>query len=92
MADPFAFRRVEHPDGFVRPSGHSLLRGEQDEPALPAVAETAHPMPDVEKKRLALLLAVVADIDTGSICLSTIRRNVALPTRSSSGPTPWFGC
>src|SRR5690348_17111829 len=34
-------------------------------PALPAVAETAHPMPDVEKKRLALLLAVVADIDTG---------------------------
>ena len=34
-------------------------------PALPTVAETAHPMPDVEKKRLALLLAVVADIDTG---------------------------
>src|SRR5262249_915595 len=26
---------------------------------------TAHPMPDVEKKRLALLFAVVADIDTG---------------------------
>jgi hypothetical protein len=49
-------------------------------------------MSDVEKKRLALLLAVVADIDTGSICLSTIWRNVALPTRSSSGPTPWFGC
>jgi hypothetical protein len=34
-------------------------------PALPAVVETAHPMPDVEKKCLALLLAVVADIDTG---------------------------
>src|SRR5689334_14230508 len=34
-------------------------------PALPAVAETAHPVADVEKKRLALLLAVVADIDTG---------------------------
>jgi len=27
--------------------------------------ETAHPVPDVEKKRLALLLAVVPDIDTG---------------------------
>src|SRR5262249_26053856 len=33
-------------------------------PALPTVAETAHPVPDVEKKRFALLLAVVADIDT----------------------------
>src|SRR6266446_3437753 len=59
---------------------HSLARGEHlrhlllekritfdiaARPALPAVAETAHPMPDVEKKRLALLLAVVADIDTG---------------------------
>src|SRR5438132_1768379 len=59
---------------------HSLARGEHlrhlllenrisfdiaARPALPAVAETAHPVPDVEKKRLALLLAVVADIDTG---------------------------
>ena len=59
---------------------HSLARGEHlrhlllekriafdivARPALPAVAETAHPMPDVEKKRVALLLAVVADIDTG---------------------------
>jgi hypothetical protein len=61
-------------------------------PALPAVVETAHPMPDVEKKCLALLLAVVADIDTGFDLLSTIRCNVALPIRSSSGPTPWFGC
>src|SRR4051794_38524260 len=59
---------------------HSLSRGEHlrhlllqqritfdvaPRPALPAVAETAHPMPDVEKKRLALLLTIVANIDTG---------------------------
>jgi hypothetical protein len=32
-----------------------------ERPALPPVAETAHPMPDVEKKHLTLLLAVVAE-------------------------------
>ncbi len=34
-------------------------------PALPAVAKPAHPPPHVKEKRLALLLAVIADIDPG---------------------------
>ena len=34
-------------------------------PALPAPAEPAHAMADIEKERLALLLAVIADIDAG---------------------------
>src|SRR5215207_7432740 len=34
-------------------------------PALPAAAEPAHAVADIEKERLALLLAVVADIDAG---------------------------
>jgi hypothetical protein len=34
-------------------------------PALPGAAEAAHPMLDVEEKALALLLAVVADVDAG---------------------------
>ena len=34
-------------------------------PALPAAAEPAHAVADIEEERLALLLAVVADIDAG---------------------------
>src|SRR5580704_18168553 len=34
-------------------------------PALPAAAEAAHPVADVEEEGLALLLAVVADVDAG---------------------------
>ena len=59
--------------------------------ARPAVAETDHPMPDVEKKRLALLLAVVADIDTGFDLLVDDPAQCRLANPVELGPTPWFG-
>src|SRR5205807_9608682 len=34
-------------------------------PALPAAAKAAHAVADIEEERLALLLAVVADVDAG---------------------------
>ena len=48
-------------------------------PPLPRAAEPAQPVADVEQERVALLLAVVADVDAGLDLLGTIPCIAALP-------------
>ena len=52
--------------------------------AVPAAAEAAHAMADVKEERLALLLAVVADVDAGGDLLAhdVARRGLARRRRS----------
>ena len=51
---------------------------------LPGAAEPAQPVADVEHEGVALLLAIVGDIDAGLDLLGTTRRRAALPSASSS--------
>src|SRR5262249_2321936 len=55
-------------------------------PAGPAVAEPTHAAPDVEKERLALLLAVIADIDPGGFLLVDDLRQCRLAEPVELGP------
>jgi len=58
-------------------------------PALPAAAEAAHAVADVEEERLALLLAIVADVDAGlDLLVDDLAAMPSLPSRSiSAGST-----
>ena len=54
---------------------------------LPAAAEAAHPPLNVEKKALALLLAIVADVDPGLDLLGTTQSSAARPAASIAAPS-----
>jgi hypothetical protein len=65
-------RRLPSAEGWV-------VRDIGERPARPATAESAHAMADIKEERLALLFAVIADIDAGGdlLCNDIVHRGSA---------------
>ena len=57
---------------------------------LPAAAQPGQPVLEIKEKRIALLLAVVADVDAGLGLLGTIARNAARPAATISSAATRF--